>query len=56
MLKTQYKLEDFSYELPQILIALYPSSERTDSRLFCLDKKTTAISHKKFKDILNFIM
>jgi S-adenosylmethionine:tRNA ribosyltransferase-isomerase len=55
MLKTQYKLEDFSYELPEKLIALYPSSERTDSRLFCLDKKTTAISHKKFKDILNFI-
>lgn len=52
MLQTQYKLEDFSYELPENLIALYPSSERTDSRLFCLNKMTGDILHKKFKDIL----
>lgn len=55
MLKTQYKLEDFSYELPDKLIALYPASDRTDSRLLCLDKETGILLHKKFKDILNFI-
>jgi S-adenosylmethionine:tRNA ribosyltransferase-isomerase len=55
MLQTQYKLEDFSYELPEKLIALYPTTQRTDSRLLCLNKKTNTIQHKKFNDILDFI-
>lgn len=54
-IQTQYKLEDFAYELPEKLIAHYPTKQRTDSRLFCLNKTTGAIQHKKFKDILNFI-
>ena len=54
-IQTQYKLEDFAYELPEKLIAYYPTRQRTDSRLFCLNKATGAIQHKKFKDILNFI-
>lgn len=55
MLQTQYKLEDFSYELPEKLIAHYPSNQRTDSRLFCLNKSKGDFEHKKFKDILNVI-
>ncbi|WP_342228336.1 tRNA preQ1(34) S-adenosylmethionine ribosyltransferase-isomerase QueA [Rickettsiella endosymbiont of Rhagonycha lignosa] len=54
-MQTQYKLEDFAYELPEKLIAHYPTKQRTDSRLFCLNKTTGFIQHKKFKDILNFI-
>jgi len=54
-IQTQYKLEDFAYELPEKLIAHYPTKQRTDSRLLCLNKTTGAIQHKKFKDILNFI-
>ncbi len=54
-IQTQYKLEDFAYELPEKLIAHYPTKQRTDSRLFCLNKTTGFIQHKKFKDILNFI-
>lgn len=54
-IQTQYKLEDFAYELPEKLIAHYPTKQRTDSRLFCLNKTIGAIQHKKFKDILNFI-
>ena len=54
-IQTQYKLEDFAYELPEKLIAHYPTKQRTDSRLFCLNKTTGAIQHKKIKDILNFI-
>lgn len=54
-IQTQYKLEDFAYELPEKLIAHYPTKQRTDSRLFCLNKTTGVIQHKKFKDILNFI-
>lgn len=55
MLQTQYKLEDFSYELPEKLIACYPSNQRTGSRLLCLNKSKGDIEHKKFKDILNVI-
>ena len=54
-IQTQYKLEDFAYELPEELIAHYPTKQRTNSRLLCLNKTTGAIQHKKFKDILNFI-
>ena len=54
-IQAQYKLEDFAYELPEKLIAHYPTKQRTDSRLFCLNKTTDVIQHKKFKDILNFI-
>jgi len=50
-----YSLADFSYELPPALIAAYPSAQRTDSRLLCLNKKTGDIEHKQFKDILHLI-
>lgn len=50
-----YTLADFFYELPSELIAAYPFTKRTDSRLLCLDKGTGAIKHKNFKDILDFI-
>ncbi|OIZ99905.1 tRNA preQ1(34) S-adenosylmethionine ribosyltransferase-isomerase QueA [Rickettsiella grylli] len=55
MLQTQYKPEDFFYELPEKLIAHYPTEQRTDSRLLCLNKTTGVMQHKKFKDILDFI-
>lgn len=55
MLQTQYKLEDFSYELPEKLIAHYPSTQRADSRLLCLNKSKADLEHQKFKDILNVI-
>lgn len=54
-IQAHYKLEDFAYELPEKLIAHYPTQQRTDSRLLCLNKTTGVIQHKKFKDILNFI-
>jgi S-adenosylmethionine:tRNA ribosyltransferase-isomerase len=50
-----YTLKDFSYPLPVELIAHYPPPQRTDSRMLCLDKSSGEITHKKFKDILNFI-
>lgn len=53
--QTHYKTEDFAYELPEKLIAHYPTQQRTDSRLLCLNKATGSIQHKKFKDILDFI-
>ena len=50
-----YTRKDFSYLLPVELIASYPSAQRTDSRMLCLNKSTGEIGHKKFKDILSFI-
>ncbi len=50
-----YSLADFFYHLPPELIAAYPTSQRTSSRLLCLNKKTGFIKHKTFKDILELI-
>jgi S-adenosylmethionine:tRNA ribosyltransferase-isomerase len=50
-----YSLADFFYELPPNLVAAYPSPQRTDSRLLCLNKKTGHVTHKNFKDILHLI-
>ena len=45
-------LSDFDYDLPEDLIAQTPIKERDQSRLMVLDKKTGAIKHKHFHDIL----
>jgi S-adenosylmethionine:tRNA ribosyltransferase-isomerase len=44
-------LDDFDFNLPQELIAQFPSSERSNSRLLCLDKNTGRVEHKIFKDL-----
>ncbi len=42
---------DFSYELPQELIAQHPLRVRSASRLLCLDGKTGAVEDRKFLDL-----
>ncbi|MBT0585716.1 tRNA preQ1(34) S-adenosylmethionine ribosyltransferase-isomerase QueA [Alteromonas oceanisediminis] len=49
------KLSDFHFELPESLIAKYPTPERTASRLLCLDGNTGAVAHRKFTDILSIV-
>jgi len=49
------KLSDFHFDLPEELIALYPSANRTDSRLLCLDKESGDISHRQFPDLIELI-
>lgn len=49
------KLKDFHYELPDQLIAHYPSAERTASRLLSLDGDTGALKDGTFGDILALI-
>ena len=46
-------VSDFDFELPDCLIANYPESNRTDSRLLSLDGKSGAISDGLFTDILS---
>lgn len=49
------KTSDFSYNLPEELIAQVPLKDRASSRLMVLDKKTGEIEHKHFKDIITYL-
>ena len=49
------KLEEFDYFLPEELIAQVPLKKRDSSRLMVLDKKTGALEHKHFTDIINYL-
>jgi S-adenosylmethionine:tRNA ribosyltransferase-isomerase len=48
------KLSQFRYNLPQELIALYPSENRDESRLLVVNRKTGELQHKIFKDITEY--
>jgi S-adenosylmethionine:tRNA ribosyltransferase-isomerase len=45
------KLSDFDYQLPEELIARYPASRRSDSRLLCLDRRSGALQHRIFRQL-----
>ncbi|MGD9152098.1 MAG: tRNA preQ1(34) S-adenosylmethionine ribosyltransferase-isomerase QueA [Gammaproteobacteria bacterium] len=49
------KLADFYYELPNELIARYPTKQRSASRLLCLNRDTGEIQHQHFGDLINFL-
>ena len=55
MVKTDLMVADFDYELPEELIAQTPLSDRPSSRLLVLDKETGEVSHRSFRDILEFL-
>lgn len=46
---------DFSYDLPEELIAQHPLPERSASRLLCLDGATGALEHGAFTDLLELV-
>ena len=46
-------VKDFDYELPEELIAQDPIPDRSASRLLVLDKKTGAIRHRVFREIVS---
>ena len=48
------KLSMFKFNLPKELLAEYPAKNRDESRLMVVDRATGKISHKKFKDIVNY--
>ncbi|MXV15545.1 tRNA preQ1(34) S-adenosylmethionine ribosyltransferase-isomerase QueA [Hufsiella ginkgonis] len=48
------KLSQFKFDLPESLIAHKPADARDEARLLVLDRKTGAIEHKIFKDILGY--
>ena len=47
-------LKDFQYELPQRLIAQYPTEQRTGSRLMVLNRKKSIIEHKQFEELIGY--
>lgn len=49
------QLEDFDFELPKELIAQHPAEKRDECRLLLLNKKTGAVEHKVFKDIIDYL-
>ena len=50
-----YKLSDFYYDLPEELIAQDPLLNRSDSRLMVLNRATNEISHRTFKDVIEYL-
>lgn len=48
------KLSQFKFKLPENLIAQVPSENRDECRLMVLDGKTGEITHRIFKDIIEY--
>ena len=46
---------DFHFELPDELIARYPSEQRSDCRLLCVDGQSGALEHRRFADLLELL-
>lgn len=48
------KLSQFKFDLPEKLLAEYPSDVRDESRLMVVHRDTGLIEHKKFKDVIDY--
>ena len=48
------KLSHFSFNLPNELLAEFPTENRDESRLMVVNRKTGTIEHKLFKDIIDY--
>jgi S-adenosylmethionine:tRNA ribosyltransferase-isomerase len=51
---SKMKLSDFSFDLPEELIAEYPSDNRDEARLMVLHRDSGKIEHRQFKDIIDY--
>ena len=48
------KLSNFNFDLPEHLLAEYPSEHRDEARLMVLNRKEQTIEHKLFKDLIHY--
>ncbi|MSE21245.1 tRNA preQ1(34) S-adenosylmethionine ribosyltransferase-isomerase QueA, partial [Lactobacillus parabuchneri] len=55
ILKTNYTLEDFDYNLPHELIAQTPIKDRDESRLLVLNKETGEMQDRHFYNIIDYL-
>ena len=51
---TKMKLSEFSFDLPEELIAEHPTENRDESRLMVIHRDTGKIEHRLFKDVINY--
>lgn len=51
---SKMKLSEFSFDLPDELIAEYPSDNRDEAKLLVVHRATGKIEHKLFKDVMNY--
>jgi S-adenosylmethionine:tRNA ribosyltransferase-isomerase len=51
---SKMKLSEFMFDLPDELIAEYPSENRDEAKLMVLHRKTGQIEHRLFKDIMDY--
>lgn len=49
------KLSQFSFDLPEELIAEYPSDNRDEARLMVVHRDSGKIEHKLFKDLIDYV-
>ena len=49
------KLSQFNFNLPEELIANYPSENRDECRLMVIHRETGKIEHKLFKDLIDYV-
>jgi S-adenosylmethionine:tRNA ribosyltransferase-isomerase len=49
------RVSDYTYELPEELIAQFPPKERGASRLLVLDSKTGGIQHRGYQDFADYV-
>ena len=49
------KLSQFSFTLPEELLAEYPAEHRDEARLMVLHRDTQTIEHKLFKDLIDYV-
>jgi S-adenosylmethionine:tRNA ribosyltransferase-isomerase len=49
------RVADFSFELPESLIARHPLAERSASRLLVLDGPSGTLAHRHFADLLEYL-
>ena len=54
-LQNKMHLADFDYDLPHSFIAQHPVEPRDSSRLLVLERSTGGISHRSFRDVLEYL-
>lgn len=47
--------QDFSFDLPEELIAQDPLEDRSSSRLLVMDKGSGAVSHHRFREVIDYL-
>ena len=48
------KLSNFNFQLPEGLLAEYPSEHRDEARLMVLNREDQSIAHRTFKDLVDY--